>query len=402
MKKNILYVSLIIMITGGMLIGLTGCTSKITVETDGENDVHINTNIIQKNDNEENKTTNESKEKNTISDKNQNNANTNEKIENNSKVNLTVSELNEIGNFLNSEENNLPFLRINYTSPEDLVKQIANGSSENCISYAINEIRYTIAASKYTVEPSLDQINLKYVGDTGAHLISEENLIKLFKEKINYQYTKDEIRKVLKSLYNKNVDMYEFTVSDSNLMKVIIKNGYKENGKYYINVELAPYGDNVENNENATAEVVLEKANNKYTFYSCQNSAKKDPIVIDNVSGMTKQEIAKKAYSKYIEEMSKETGYEIKNYKIEKVEITSLEEIKKAFPTIEDYYSNVQDKDIFAIVTYSIEPEDNINDSFWLPANGDIEGNWIKNKEANIYLVENNGTYTIEESGTEW
>ena len=83
MKKNILYVSLIIMITGGMLIGLTGCTSKITVETDGENDVHINTNIIQKNDNEENKTTNESKEKNTISDKNQNNANTNEKIENN-------------------------------------------------------------------------------------------------------------------------------------------------------------------------------------------------------------------------------------------------------------------------------------------------------------------------------
>ena len=37
MKKNILYVSLIIMITGGMLIGLTGCTSKITVETDGEN-----------------------------------------------------------------------------------------------------------------------------------------------------------------------------------------------------------------------------------------------------------------------------------------------------------------------------------------------------------------------------
>ena len=398
MKKNILYVSLIIMITGGMLIGLTGCTSKITVETDGENDVHINTNIIQKNDNEENKTTNESKEKNTISDKNQNNANTNEKIENNSKVNLTVSELNEIGNFLNSEENNLPFLRINYTSPEDLVKQIANGSSENCISYAINEIRYTIAASKYTVEPSLDQINLKYVGDTGAHLISEENLIKLFKEKINYQYTKDEIRKVLKSLYNKNVDMYEFTVSDSNYMKVIMKSGYKENGKLYLNVELAHYG----NEDNETAEVVLEKVNNKYTFYSCQNSAIIYPIVIDNVSGMTKEEIAKKAYSKYIEEMSKETGYEIKNYKIEKVEITSLEEIKKAFPTIEDYYSNVQDKDIFAIVTYSIEPEDNINDSFWLPANGDIEGNWIKNKEANIYLVENNGTYTIEESGTEW
>ena len=192
--------------------------------------------------------------------------------------------------------------------------------------------------------------------------------------------------------------MYEFTVSDSNLMKVIIKNGYKENGKYYINVELAHYG----NEDNETAEVVLEKVNNKYTFYSCQNSAIIYPIVIDNVSGMTKEEIAKKAYSKYIEKMSKRTGYEIKNYKIEKVEITSLEEIKKAFPTIEDYYSNVQDKDIFAIVTYSIEPEDNINDSFWLPANGDIEGNWIKNKEANIYLVENNGTYTIEESGTEW
>ena len=393
MKKNILYVSLVIMITGGMLIGLTGCTSKVTIETDGENDVQINTNIIQKNDNEDNNTSN---------DKNQNNATTNEIVESNSKVNLTVSELNEIGNFLNSEENNLPLLRINYTSPEDLVKQIAIGSSRNCNSYAIEEIRYTIAASKYSVEPSLDQIKLNYVGDTGAHLISEENLIKLFKEKFNYQYTKDEIRNVLKSCYNKKLDMYVFYVSDTNIMKVLVKNGYKENEKYYINVELEPYSDDGENNENVTAEVVLEKVNNKYTFYSCKNSAKKDPIVIDSVSGMTKQEIAKKAYSKYIEEMSKSTRYEIKNYKIEKVEITSLDAIKKALPDIEDYYNNVQDKDILAIVTYSIEPEDNMNDTYWLAGNGDIEGNWIKNKKANIYLVENNGTYTIFNVGTEW
>lgn len=158
----------------------------------------------------------------------------------------------------------------------------------------------------------------------------------------------------------------------------------------------------MENNENATAEVVLEKANNKYTFYSCQNSAKKDPIVIDNVSGMTKQEIAKKAYSKYIEEMSKETGYEIKNYKIEKVEITNLEEIKKNFPDIERYYNNVQDKDILAVVTYSVEPEDINEKNNWTAGNGTIEENWVKNKKANIYLVENNGTYTISQAGTEW
>ena len=391
MKKNILYVSLVIMITGGMLIGLTGCTSKVTIETDGENDVQINTNIIQKNDKEDNDTSND-----------KNNATTNEVVESNSKVSLTVSELNEIGNFLNSEENNISFLCINYTSPEDLVKQIANGSSINCMSAAINEIRYTIAASKYSVEPSLDQIKLNYVGDTGAHLISEENLIKLFKEKFNYQYTKDEIRNVLKSCYNKKLDMYVFYVSDTNIMKVLVKNGYKENEKYYINVELEPYSDDGENNENVTAEVVLEKVNNKYTFYSCKNSAKKDPIVIDSVSGMTKQEIAKKAYSKYIEEMSKSTRYEIKNYKIEKVEITSLDAIKKEFPDIESFYYNVQDKDIFAIVTYSIEPEDNMNDTYWLAGNGDIEGNWIKNKKANIYLVENNGTYTIFNVGTEW
>ena len=391
MKKNILYVSLVIMITGGMLIGLTGCTSKVTIETDGENDVQINTNIIQKNDKEDNDTSND-----------KNNATTNEVVESNSKVSLTVSELNEIGNFLNSEENNISFLCINYTSPEDLVKQIANGSSINCMSAAINEIRYTIAASKYSVEPSENQIKLNYVGDTGAHLISEENLIKLFKEKFNYQYTKDEIRNVLKSCYNKKLDMYVFYVSDTNIMKVLVKNGYKENEKYYINVELEPYSDDGENNENVTAEVVLEKVNNKYTFYSCKNSAKKDPIVIDSVSGMTKQEIAKKAYSKYIEEMSKSTRYEIKNYKIEKVEITSLDAIKKEFPDIESFYYNVQDKDIFAIVTYSIEPEDNMNDTYWLAGNGNIEGNWIKNKKANIYLVENNGTYTIFNVGTEW
>lgn len=212
MKKNILYVSLIIIITGVMLIGLTGCTSKITVETDGENDIHINTNVI---------TNSEDKESN--------------------------------------EKNN------------------------------------------------------------------EES--------------------------------------------------------------------SVENNENNTTKNTEIIDNNKIN----ENNTK-----IDNTSGLTKEEIAKKAYSKYIEDKSKIQGYELKNYKIESVEILTFEEVKKYSEDIEIYYKNVKTEDIFASVTYSVEPKDGTNNMNWLAGAGDIEGDWIKNKKANIYLVKDGDTYTIESNGTDW
>ena len=260
MKKNIKNISVVIIIIGAMLLGLTGCTSKVTIETDGENDIQINTNVISKNEKEES---------NSTKDNNQNKEANNTTTQNNSKIQLNSNELTEIQNFLNSKDNNIGFLCINYSSPEDLVKQIANTNIGHYLDVsAIGNIRYTIAASNYSTEPNENQ--RKYLkGEEGANLITEQNLIKLFKEKFNYQYRNDEIRKDLNQYYNEKLGMYEFYVSDTNAeMKFEVKNGYKQNGKYYLNVEFKDYKGEIK-----TIELVLEKNDDTYTFYSCKNSA---------------------------------------------------------------------------------------------------------------------------------
>ena len=120
------------------MFGLTGCTSKITVETDGTEDINIQTNIVQKDKDESNTTKVESnKEQTKVSETEK------EKVKNSDKSeNLTKQEINEIEGFINNiNELNTGFLFINYDNPEDLTKQLSE--------YNILNLRYAIISSGY-------------------------------------------------------------------------------------------------------------------------------------------------------------------------------------------------------------------------------------------------------------
>ena len=132
------------------------------------------------------------------------------------------------------------------------------------------------------------------------------------------------------------------------------------------------------------------------------NTVKKSETSEDNKTQLSKEEIVKKAYLNSIAEMAKDENYKLSDYKVEKIQIVSFDEVKQFSPDIEQYYTDVKDSDIFATVTYSVKPADSMDKTYWIAGNGEIDGQWIKNKEANIRLVENNGEYTIKEEGTGW
>ena len=102
--------------------------------------------------------------------------------------------------------------------------------------------------------------------------ISEENLIKFLKEKMNYTYTTEELRDVF--TYKESEKGYLDMISDSCQSNVTIKDGcYKLGNKYYITVN---------NEDNKEIELVLLENDNSYYFYSAkvknivQNNAKEN------------------------------------------------------------------------------------------------------------------------------
>lgn len=369
MKKSKVLKSIIVMLLGVILFSLTGCTSKVTIETDGDNDIQIQTNIVSENDSDEN----------------------------NEKVELTKAEIKDIENFINnSDEDNVGFLSINYSNPEDFFKQIADESLLHLVHNSAKQlIRYAIVKSEYAKEPTTEQKKYLEVLD-GANLISEDDLLKFFEERINYNYTKENLRKDFKFEYNEKLKLYEFHVTDTDYMEFEIKEGYKIGNKYYLNIE---YPNPIHDIKTETIDLVIEKDDEYYKFYSCKNSAIKET----NTSNETEEEkIVKAAYYNYIDEIAIEENYELSDSVIDNVQIVSFNEIKKISPDIEMYYPGVKDSDIFATVTYSVKPTNSVEESFWLAGDGEISGQWIKNKTANVWLVENNGEYTIESNGTEW
>lgn len=122
----------------------------------------------------------------------------------------------------------------------------------------------------------------------------------------------------------------------------------------------------------------------------------------NNNSKLSKEEIVKKVYLNYIAEMATKENYKLSEYTVDKVQIVSWDEVKEFSPDIEQYYAGVKTSDIFAKVTYSVKPSDSMDKTYWIAGNGEIDGQWVKNKTANVWLVENNGEYTIESNGTEW
>ena len=64
------------------------------------------------------------------------------------------------------------------------------------------------------------------------YVIKEDDLINFLKDKLDYTYSKEEIKKEFSNDYKKDIDLYAFMVSDSSFTKAIIKDGYKISNEY--------------------------------------------------------------------------------------------------------------------------------------------------------------------------
>lgn len=177
----------------------------------------------------------------------------------------------------------------------------------------------------------------------------------------------------------------------------------------------------IKNNENIQSQInVVEKneeSDNEQSSNSVLDSTKKGAETVsendnnknettkNNKSQLSKEEIAKETYLKELKEEANQEFGKLLDYKVEKVEIVDFEEVEKFSPDIKEYYPGVKNSDIFATITYSVKPaggKDSEEYNFWLAGNGGMSGDWIKNKVVNVWIVEKNGQYSIESSGTGW
>ncbi len=101
-------------------------------------------------------------------------------------------------------------------------------------------------------------------------------------------------------------------------------------------------------------------------------------------------EIEARIADQYLEELKKasdervsegEEGAELLDCRIESVHVLSDEE-KQDLIGDSDYYGP---NDILAVVDYSVKPKDIES---WLPANGEVDGEWIVNKQACVCIHE--------------
>lgn len=169
------------------------------------------------------------------------------------KTDITKEESEEITAFLNDSINN-PFTQISYDSPENLLENI-DKSHEFVLRYAIfNE------NNQYSNLPTSAQKSRLNLADMPYKFISEENLIKFLKEKMNYTYPVEQLRNAFS--YKESEKGYLDMISDSTQSDVTLEDGgYKLGNKYYITVT---------NENNKKIELVLIENDNSYYFYSAK------------------------------------------------------------------------------------------------------------------------------------
>lgn len=116
----------------------------------------------------------------------------------------------------------------------------------------------------------------------------------------------------------------------------------------------------------------------------------------------TDNEIVEDLFLDYLKNIEESSGKKLKEYKIDKVKILSGNERKNVIATYEGVEgNNVNERDIFAEVTYSVKPE-NIENTEWMAGNGEKQGDWLVNKSACVFIKYDNGTYKIQGNGTGW
>lgn len=182
---------------------------------------------------------------------------------NNNNGNLSKEEISKLQEFINKGENN-PFVQLYYKNPEDIFNNEKNKldiarSAGKVLSYSFN-------ASKYMRAANQEEKKVVWKGEeaqVSTKVISEDDLIKFFNEKLDYTYSKDTLREAFKSYFYSNLNnSYITTISDALGGDFTIKEGYKENEKIYLTLS-----NNSEQDDKV--EVVLTEKNGNYYFYSC-------------------------------------------------------------------------------------------------------------------------------------
>lgn len=149
--------------------------------------------------------------------------------------------------------------------------------------------------------------------------------------------------------------------------------------------------ENIKTEENKVkTEVQNIEENERNNSIVTQNTSKKD------------NEIAEELFLDYLKNVKENSGENLKEYKIEKINVLLENErktVKEIFESTDGV--TINEKDIFAEIKYSVKPND-IENTDWIAGNGERQGEWIVNKSACVFIKYDNGTYKIQENGTGW
>lgn len=155
-------------------------------------------------------------------------------------------------------------------------------------------------------------------------------------------------------------------------------------------------GCTVNNTTNDNNQIEENKVKNEI-----QNTQENKSVNTKQDTVKTDSQIVEELFLDYLKNVEESSGKKLKGYKIDKVKILSENERKNVVDIYEDAGNNVNEKDIFAEVTYSVKPE-NIENTEWMAGNGEKQEDWLVNKSACIFIKNNNGVYEIQENGTGW
>lgn len=358
LKISIASVAAVILVGVGIFMG-----TKLV----GEKIITINNNGAQ-NSNMASNNNSETKTENTIKDNK-------EKTESQTKTSISNQDLTKLTNFL-QDSTNYPFLGINYDNPQDLFKATGNEAAKNTISHILG---YSYLCSDYSKTATKEQIKIWYGEDVNEdylngsqEVISEVNLIKFFKEKMNVEYPKETLREVFR--YSDKLNGYFVSRSDAFVGKVTIKNGYKLYNKYYLTLSRFTW-------DGKDIDVVISEENGSYYFYSCTNDYEINQAIV--------QDLYEQKLEKYVK--SSNSKEKISEYFVDLVNVVEKPEGLG--------YENTNG--IFATVRYSVKPVSKENN--WIAGNGKIEDDgWIREKSACVIVEKQGDKYVITSEGTGW
>lgn len=182
-------------------------------------------------------------------DNNQSSKNLNDNISNlpasdtNTKEDLTSSELDELNTYFNETANSQMAFVI-FDNPSKLLEK------DNNHNYSY--LSYIISRSKYA-----EDLKQEHVPSYSITLSGIKNVLK---DLTNYDYTEEEIKNYFNSLYNSEKDSYVILGGGAGMIGTIT-DSYKINNTYYITLS-------------NKANIVLQKVNNQYYFYSSTGTDK--------------------------------------------------------------------------------------------------------------------------------